>query len=243
MPLRDHFRPPVYPRRTWEGFHGQWPAMMLQRLVPVLPEGYAAEPRVHLGKFFEIDVAGYGEDGAAPDQADGGPGGVATAPWVAPQPTTTIDVELGEQYEYEVLVYDAETGRELVAAVELVSPANKDRPEHRTAFVAKCAALLQKGVCVSIVDIVTVRRFNLYAELLALIDRADPALGAEPPATYAVTCRTRTTGRRSRLDAWAYPLDVGRPLPTLPLWLAEDVVVPLDLEASYEDTCRVLRVP
>jgi hypothetical protein len=32
-------------------------------------------------------------------------------------------------------------------------------------------------------------------------------------------------------------------LPTLPLRLADDLAVPLDLEASYEETCRFLRIP
>jgi hypothetical protein len=35
---------------------------------------------------------------------------------------------------------------------------------------------------------------------------------------------------------------VGQALPTLPLWLAANLVVPLELEASYEQTCRVLRI-
>jgi hypothetical protein len=30
------------------------------------------------------------------------------------------------------------------------------------------------------------------------------------------------------------------PLPTLPLWLSEDRVVPLNLEQSYEQTCNDL---
>jgi hypothetical protein len=34
----------------------------------------------------------------------------------------------------------------------------------------------------------------------------------------------------------------GRPLPPLPIWLDVDLGVTLDLEASYEDTCRVLRI-
>jgi hypothetical protein len=45
----------------------------------------------------------------------------------------------------------------------------------RQAFVSKCAALLQKRVCVSIVDLVTTRHFNLYSELLELISQSDPA--------------------------------------------------------------------
>jgi hypothetical protein len=37
-------------------------------------------------------------------------------------------------------------------------------------------------------------------------------------------------------------LALGHPLPTLPLWLADDLPVPVELEASYEETCRVLRI-
>ena len=76
-----------------------------------------------------------------------------------------------------------------MAAVELVSPANKDRPEHRSQFTSKCTALLRQGVSLVLVDVVTSRNVNLYAELLELIGQWDPSLGEHPPATYAVTCR------------------------------------------------------
>src|SRR5205085_5235951 len=128
----------------------------------------------------------------------------------------------------------------LVAAVELVSPGNKDRPESRRAFATKCAALLGQGICVSIVDLVTTRRFNLYADVLNLVGVTDPALGQSPPAIYALTCRGRKVSGSPRFESWAYPLVVGQPLPTLPLWLTEDKAVSLDLETSYEDACRAL---
>ena len=54
--------------------------------------------------------------------------------------------------EYEIRVFDQKRQCRLVAAVAIVSPANKDRPEHCQAFVAKCAALLQQRVSVTIVD-------------------------------------------------------------------------------------------
>jgi hypothetical protein len=239
MPLRDHFRPPLDHKHSWDELHGQWPAMIVQRLFPVLPEGYVAAPTVHLGATFEIDVSAYEEDEPAPASGDGG-----VAVWKAPAPTLTLETDLPEQDEYEVRVYDSRRGRTLVAAIELVSPANKDRPESRHAFVAKCAALLQKNVCVSVVDIVTVRQFNLYGELLEFIGKEDPALGAEPPHLYAVTLRGRKRPRKRRplLDTWFYPLALGQPLPPLPLWLDVDLAVSLDLEGSYEDACRVLRI-
>jgi len=61
MPLRDHFRPPLDDLTSWEGFHGQWPAVIVQHLRKQLPAGYVAEPRVHSGSQVEIDVAAYAE--------------------------------------------------------------------------------------------------------------------------------------------------------------------------------------
>jgi hypothetical protein len=221
-----------------------WPATFVQRLVPHLPDDSTAEPRAHLGTYYEIDICTFEDE--EPTQ----PGftsadesrGVATATWAPPQPTLTVETDLGEEYVYEVLVYDQSRARHLVAAVEIVSPANKDREESRRAFVTKCAALLQQGVCVSIVDLVTTRHFNLYTELLSQLHRSDPAFGPRPPWLYAVTCRKRKNDRTSHIDSWAYPLAIGQPLPTLPLWLSEELFVPVELEASYEDTCRALRI-
>ncbi len=244
MPLRDHFRPPVEDRHSWDELHGMWPGEIVRQLFPILPEGYVAAPRVHLGTAFEIDVSTYQED--APVRREGphdGDGGVAVAAWAPPKPTLTLETELLDQDEYEVRVYDAHHGRRLVAAIEIVSPSNKDRPESRRAFVAKVAALLQRDVCVSIVDLVTIRRFNLYADLLEFIGRSDPMLGAEPPGLYAVTARGRKRVRkRPLLDTWFYPMALGQPLPTLPIWVDLDLGVFLDLETSYEETCRLLHI-
>jgi hypothetical protein len=249
MPLRDHFHPPLSKKRSWEELHGQWPAMIVLALAPKLPPRYIAGPRVHLGPYFEIDVASYERDELTGLASVGGEegGGLATAVWSPPLPTWEVATDLPDQDEYEVRVYDDERERRLVAAVELVSPGNKDRPESRRAFVAKCAALLRQDVSVTIVDIVTIRPFNLYAELLAFIGQTDPTLAPEPPPLYGAACRWKRAADlprlRSRLQTWAYPLVVGQSLPTLPLWLADDLSVPLDLEASYAGTCSTLRIP
>jgi hypothetical protein len=246
MPLRDHFHPPVSKRSSWEGFHGLWPGIIVQQLAPRLPDGFVAEPRVHLGSYYEIDVCAfeqYEEGESISGSVRESNVGLATAPQLLPVPTLTLDAEFPEQYAYEVLIFDLERDRQLVAAVEIVSPANKDRPESRQLFVAKCLNLLRQGVCLSIVDLVTIRQFNLYTELLALLNLRDPAFGTPVPPIYAVTCRKRTNGRQTKLDTWSHPLAVGQPLPSLPVWLSETQTVELDLEASYEETCRVLRIP
>jgi len=244
MPLRDHFRSPLADRRRWDALHGAWPTIIVIGLNQNLPERYVAEPRIHLGSSTEIDVATYEEEKASlpvtAERSNGG--GVATAVWAPPKPTLAVASDLPSMDEYEVRVYDTSLGRRLVAAVEIVSPANKDRPENRRTFVAKCAALLQNHVCVAIIDLVTTRTANLYGDLLELLGQTDPSLVNGPSPLYAVSCRWTRSDDAWLLETWMHHLVLGRPLPTLPLWLAEDLAVPLELESSYEETCRVLRI-
>jgi hypothetical protein len=222
MPLRDHFRPPVSKKSSWEGFHGMWPASIVQQLRKLLPPGYVAEPRVRLGTAMEIDVTALESDdsfhvGVAHADTSGG---TATSVWTASPPVVAVETDPPEEYEYEVRVFDLERERQLVAAIELVSPADKDRPQSRDSFVAKCAALLRKGVAISIVDIVTIRRFNLYAQLMEFVEHPDPTMSSDGPPIYAASCRWPTIGTRARLETWPHTLSVGQPLPTLPLWLS-----------------------
>ena len=107
--------------------------------------------------------------------------------------------------------------------------------------------LLRRDICVSIVDVVTDMHFNLYGEALGDVAATDPTLGAGPPHIYAVTMRPRKPTRKSarrgaELDVWFTPRELGRPLPSIPLWLAEDAVTMLDLDPPYEDACRVLHI-
>ncbi len=245
MPLRDHFRPPLKTSASWEGFHGGWPMVIVQKLGKILPDQFIAEPRVHLGSQVEIDIATFDMDDFVSSSSEfaSNSGGVATAVWSPAQPSLAVESELPDCDEYEVRVYDMERGRRLVAAVEIVSPANKDRPEHRRLFVAKCAALLQQHVSVVIVDVVTIRDFNLYADFLEMLDQRDPALSVPPPSLYAVACRHRESHNKRLLETWYQPLELSKPLPRLPLWLTDSFAVPLDLEDSYEQTCRDLRLP
>src|SRR5262245_58431825 len=154
MPLRDHFRPPLDDLRHWEGFHATWPVTIVALLRRHLPRRYFAEPRVHPASTAEVDVTTFEteRDGGVAAEAGNGKGGVATAVWAPPRPTLAIATDLPIQDIYEVQVYDQKRHCRLVAAVEIVSPGNKDRPEHRAAFVAKCAGLLREQVSVVIVD-------------------------------------------------------------------------------------------
>ncbi len=242
MPLRDHFRPPLDKKRHWSGFHGGWPMQIVAELGRHLPARYFAEPQVHPGGV-EVDVATF-RDEASTDWAPGpNEGGVATEVWAPARPTMSVETDLPtEADEYAVRVYDSERDCRLVASVEIVSPANKDRPERRRDFVAKCSALLEQLVSVAIIDLVSIRQFNLYAELIEALDRPELKPPTDISSMYAATCRWRREQTRGRFESWATPLAVGQALPQLPLWLSETLAIPLDLEPSYEATCQILRI-
>ena len=242
MPLRDHFHSPVNDKHRWDAVHGGWPMMLVRELFGLLPPPYQAEPKIHLGAPIEIDVAAITDDSLpAPAPPESGNGGTATL--VALAPTLTVEADLSEQDDYEVRIYDADRDRRLVAAIEIISPSNKDRPDTREVFVSKVVSMLQPGVCVAMVDLVSVRQANLYAELLALLNRCDPKLASPPPHLYAVSLRARKRPKKKELlDAWFFPMTVGQPLPEIPLWLSADLRVAVPLESSYEETCRLLHI-
>jgi hypothetical protein len=236
MPLRDHFRSPLDDKHSWDELHGMWPAIIVQQLVKILPEPYFAAPAVHLGSVYEVDVGAYRE--LSSDSS-----GESTLPiYSPPKRTLILEPELPNQDTYEVRIYDSRRNRRLVAAIEIVSPSNKDRPEHRESFISKSATLIKNNICVSIVDVVSTMDCNLYAQLLKMVNGVDPALGDEPTPMYATTLRTRNEQQRKLMDTWYHPLSIGQPLPTLPIWLRETFAVSLDLESSYEETCRALRI-
>ena len=234
MPLRDHFHPPLSLERPWDGVHSAWAAAisgLLNR--DLLPPDYFAMPQVTVGGRVEIDVATMRQGAPA------GNGAVATATWAPP--ALSAAVEFTHLDSYEVQVMQQLGGPRLRAAIELVSPSNKDRPAHRHAFVIKCAAYLQRGVSVVVVDVVTERQANLHNELMDLL-RLAPLRWASPSGLYSVAYRTAASATGSLVEVWPEPLTVGQSLATVPLWLEEDLVVQLNLEESYQTTCESLRI-
>jgi hypothetical protein len=197
----------------------------------------------------EIDVAAMkaaGDTESAAPGAGAGPGPGphgATAVWAPPQPAITAKVEFSHLENYGVRVYRDLGGAELRGAIELVSPANKDRAGRRRTFAAKCAGHLRQGVGLVIVDVVTARSADLHAELFDVLEAvATPGGWKSPTGLYAVAYRPVTVLKEPRVEAWPEPLAVGNPLPVVPLWLALDLCVPLLLEQSYLATCDSLRI-
>lgn len=241
MPLLDHFHPPLHGPRRGEGFHHAWATFIAQQLnQETLPPDYYAESEISLGPELEIDVAAVDLPGLG-----GGGDRVGTTVWSPARPAITVPVDFAHLDSYEVRVYqDLGGGAELRAAIELVSPANKDRPGSRRTFAAKCAGYLKHGIGVVTVDVVTSRTANLHEELFdALEVKSRRAAWKSPSGLSAIAYRAVTTRKHPRLEAWPEALAIGNPLPVMPLWLSPDLCVPLRLEESYLASCRSLRIP
>src|SRR5262249_26576892 len=212
-------------RPGWEGMHALWLTELLRWVKPRLPEGY----RVYIGSIPTVAVG-------APEHPD-----VSVRQWPedsapAATPATAAALEPDEEVVVATLdpskaMYVELRGR-LVAAVELVSPRNKDRLVARDTYLTRYLGYLLEGVHLLLVDVHR-RPLNFsfadrIAQELQVRDAACP-----PPAAlgYRVGEPAATGGRH--LAIWRRPLAVGTPLPEVSLPLAVRLVVPVNLEKTY----------
>ena len=234
MPLLDHFRPPLSRTHPWRGFHAAWAAAMARLLnAGVLPSGYYAVPFLDQQGPVEIDVAALQEFASTQSDPD------VLLRWLPSAPPVSVGVEWPPIEDVRVEVFADEGDPRLTAAIELVSPRNKDRYRAREAFASKCAGYLRRGCGLVVIDVVTTRRADLQADLMS-------ALGVEESSSSstlsAVSYRAVGRDQEGQLQVWPAALEVGQPLPTLPLWLGSELAIPLDLEASHSAACGDLRI-
>lgn len=219
MPLHDWTT-----QRGWEGVHHLWITELLRFIKPRLPAGY----RVFIG--------------SAPAVAIGGPAGkpdVSVRQWpeepqsagasAAEEPDEELAVALLEP-EANLLV---ESRGRLIAALELVSPRNKDRPVARAGYLARYVGYLLEGVHLLLVDVQPRPLEFSFADAIAqqLQIRQPPC---PPPMTvsYRVGEPAATGGRN--LAIWRRPLTIGGPLPSAVLPLTVEAAVSIDLEQTYD---------
>jgi len=238
MPLLDHFHPPLSVSHPWKGFHSAWANAITNQLNEVLPEGFYAIPEVPLGDQIEIDVASF----ERPGNGAAAGSGVTTAIWAPPRPCLVAPVDLARVRYVEVHVFQDLGGPQLRAAIELVSPANKDRPRSRLTFAGKWVGYLERGVGLVVLDTVTTRRANLHGEIVAVLEVTADMSWDSPSSLAVVAYRTVAEGGQTRVEAWPEALALDATLPTVPLWLGADLCLPLPLEDSYTAACRSLRI-
>jgi len=213
--------------------HHLWITELLRWVKPRLPAGF----RAYIG----IGAAPLLAVGAPSERKDLGVRSWSPADERRPSGTTvaeteTVPSEPDEEIavatlDPETAVYVERQGR-LIAAVEVISPRNKDRPFARTAYLARYLGYLLDGANLVLIDVH--RRpmaFSFADQIAAQLDLEQPPVPAPMAVSYRVGEPAATGGRL--LAIWRRPLTVGAPLPTLPLPLTPEQEVTIDLDLTY----------
>jgi hypothetical protein len=226
MPLHDWAE-----TAGWEGVHLFWMTELARQLKERLPAGF----RAYLGPGPAVAV------GAPPGRPD-----ISVRPTRPASPVPTAEPSQrsslpNDEPDEEIAVLALETPPTLyveragtmVAAVELVSPRNKDRPEARTTYLNRYAGYLLGTVHLLLVDVhprpVGFSFADGIARTLGIPNQ--PPLPAPMAVSYRVGEPAPEGGRF--LAVWRKPLEVGKSLPTVRLPLEIDLSVPVDLETTY----------
>lgn len=209
----------------WDGVHQVWIVELLYALKPLLPPAY----RAYIGTTPAFAI-GSPDDGRPDVGVRDWPAGGSTTP------ASTGEAEPDEEVAVATLVADTsllvERGGRLVAAVELVSPRNKDRASSQAAYAAAYTGYLLRGVNLLLVDVH--RRptaFSFADQIGANLGLTRPPLPSPHALGYRVGGPSPTGGKF--LGVWRRPLAIDGPLPTMRLPLSPDESVPVDLEGTY----------
>lgn len=232
MPLHDWTD-----ERGWDSVHPLWLTYLLEYVQERLPEGYKA----FLGGVPTLTV----------DSSNGKPD-VSVRQW-APSPVAEVATSgtavgaLEPDLEANVVVrldpqraVHIDFHGQLIAALELVSPRNKDRADAKETYANRYLGYLRLGVHLLLVDVLSRPRGFSFSDAIT------NGLGLELvplPPPFAAAYRVGETvpvgnDMGSLLAVWRRPLQVGQPLPTLPLPLSVHRAVDIDLELTYQRAAK-----
>lgn len=218
----------------WEGVHQVWIVELLYWIKPLLPAGYRAyigtTPTFAVGAPLEerpdVSVRDWPQaqglvEPAAPPRAAG-----------PDEPSEQPDQEIAVATLHGDKALFVERHGRLIAAVELVSPRNKDRPSACAAYASSYIGYLLKGVNLLLVDVQRRPLRFSFADRIAEEFRLDQAPCA-PPFVISYRVGEPAPNGGHFLGFWYRPLTVGAPLPSLRLALSVHESVVVDLEQTY----------
>ncbi len=254
MPIHDWTRVNA---GTFHDFHGSWITHIKESLNGgLLPHGFYAMAEQHAGRMigdvitFQVGQLGLVEPSAIENGAseagsdpsspfagsadDSGSIAVAEAPPRVQRTMKPTENALYRVKRKTVAIRRAATHR-IVALLEILSPANKDRAESVQEFVGKTWSALEKGVHVVAIDLFPPSRFDpqgIHGEIWKRYDPADYDLPADKPLTLA--SYDANDGPQAYIEHAA----VGNPLHAMPLFLDRGRYINLPLEETYQTAWR-----
>jgi hypothetical protein len=233
MPVHDWGRVEA---GIFHDFHNSWIVELRNTLNGgLLPSGYYALGEQHAGHYIGDLLTLHGSSLGQPlpplPPANGGLA-LAEAP---PRVQRKVSANGTARQRRRTLAIRHVSGHRLVALVEIVSSANKDRAESVTAFVNKAVDAIELGIHVLLVDLFppgTHDPLGMHGAIWSFLDD-EPC---EYPARKRLTLASFLAG--SPRELFLEHLAVGSALADMPLFLSLDRYVNVPLEATYQAAYR-----
>ncbi len=214
--------------RGWDSVHPLWLNEMLYWIQPRLPSGF----RAYLGSVpaLTVDVPnGRPDINVRRWSEESGSTPAATATTLVEESVATFTLDPQRAIHIDL-------HGQLIAAIEVTSPRNKDRPDARERYLGRYVGYLRVGVHLLLIDVLPRPYGFSFADAIAV------NLGfsqAATPAPFVVSYRVGEPVPEGTLVArWRWPCEVGQPLPTIPLALGIEQHIPIDLEHTYQQAAR-----
>lgn len=214
--------------RGWDSVHHLWISHLLFWLRPRLPAGF----RARLGSVPGMTItaeSGRPDVGVRRWQAD--PATTGSSGGTAQVAASDYRAVVTFPRDPQLAIHVVRQGQ-LVAAIELVSPRNKDRPTSREHYTQRYLGYLWEGINLLLVDVhrrpVT---FSFADEVAKGMGYGQPPCPSPHAISWDVGGPLPEGGRF--IDTWQRRLTVGANLPVIPLALAGELAIEVDLEPTY----------
>jgi hypothetical protein len=236
MPVHDWTR---VEDGIFHAFHTTWVGQIQNVLNEgLLPKGYYALAEQHVGRpitdVLTLHVGPAPTARPLPPAPDTGGAVLAEAP---PRVRRRHTIEPAALARRRSLAIRHVSGHRLVALLEIVSPANKDRGRHVEDFAAKVVDALDAGVHLLVVDLLPPGPHDpsgVHGSIRQRLEQTDEPY--DLPADEPLTLAAYAAG--PRIEVFLEHLAIGAELPDMPLFLRPDRYVNVPLAATYHAAYR-----
>lgn len=235
MPVHDWTRVEA---GIFHAFHVAWvPEIQKALNGGLLPEGFYALAEQHAGRpIADVLTLHVSPASLEPMPLPPVTGGIALAE-APPRVERRQTVESAFSTRRRTLAIRHVSGHRLVALLEIVSPANKDRHASVEQFAAKVVEALNAGVHVLLVDLFPPSPWDpqgMHGAVFQRLEQSDEPY--DLPADKPLTLASYTAG--PQIEIYLEHLAAGAQLSEMPLFLRFDRYVNAPLEATYREAYR-----
>jgi len=217
----------------FHAFHVAWLPLIQKALnAGVLPAGYYALAEQHAGRAIaDVITLQESTEQSSRHISPQDEGGIAVAE--APPRVRRKETLNGSFLTLQrSLAIRHVSDHELIALIEVLSPANKDRVKHVEEFTAKVEAALDAGIHVLLIDLFPPTSHDPQGIHGAMHQMLEPASARyDLPADEPLTLASYVAG--ARIDVYLEHMAAGATLPEMPLFLSSKRYVNVPLESTY----------